>query len=42
MAQTASTMLALGTVAPDFSLPDVVSGKTVARDDFQGSKALLV
>lgn len=42
MAQTASTMLALGTVAPDFSLPDVMSGKTVARDDFQGSKALLV
>jgi peroxiredoxin len=42
MAQTASTMLALGTTAPDFALPDVVSGKTVRRDDFRGQKALLV
>jgi peroxiredoxin len=42
MAQTASTMLALGTVAPDFALPDVVSGKTIHRDDFRGRKALLV
>jgi peroxiredoxin len=42
MAQTASTMLALGTIAPDFALTDVVSGKTVRRDDFQGRKALLV
>jgi peroxiredoxin len=42
MAQTASTMLALGTTAPDFALTDVVSGKTVRRDDFRGKKALLV
>ncbi len=42
MAQTPSNMLALGTTAPDFSLTDVVSGKTVARDDFRGQKALLV
>jgi peroxiredoxin len=42
MAQTASTMLALGTVAPDFALTDVVSGKIVHRDDFRGKKALLV
>ncbi len=42
MAQTASTMLALGTVAPDFSLTDVISGKTIRRDDFRGKKALLV
>jgi peroxiredoxin len=42
MAQTASTMLALGTTAPDFALTDVVSGKTVHRDDFHGKKALLV
>jgi peroxiredoxin len=35
-------MLGLGTVAPDFALPDVVSGKTVRRDDFRGKKALLV
>jgi peroxiredoxin len=42
MAHTASTMLALGTTAPDFALTDVVSGKTVRRDDFRGKKALLV
>jgi Peroxiredoxin len=42
MAQTASTMLELGTIAPDFALPDVVSGKTVHRDDFKGKQALLV
>jgi peroxiredoxin len=42
MAQTASTMLALGTIAPDFALTDVVSGKTVCRDDFRGKKALVV
>ena len=42
MAKTASTMLALGTIAPDFALTDVVSGKTVRRDDFRGKKALLV
>jgi peroxiredoxin len=42
MAGTESTMLELGTAAPDFALPDVVSGKTVRRDDFRGQKALLV
>src|SRR5215469_1628449 len=42
MALTESTMLELGTTAPDFALPDVVSGKTVRRDDFRGHKALLV
>jgi peroxiredoxin len=42
MAQTASTMLALGTTAPDFALSDVVGGKTIRRDDFRGEKALLV
>jgi peroxiredoxin len=42
MALTESTMLELGTAAPDFALPDVVTGKTVARDDFRGQKALLV
>ena len=41
MALTESTMLELGTTAPDFSLPDVVSGKTVSRDDLRG-KPLLV
>jgi peroxiredoxin len=42
MALTESTMLELGTGAPDFSLPDVVTGKTVRRDDFRGQKGLLV
>ena len=37
-----STMLALGTAAPDFALPDVVSGKTVSRDDYRGKTGLLV
>ena len=42
MALTESTMLPLGTIAPDFSLTNVVNGATVRRDDFRGNKALLV
>ena len=42
MALTESTMLELGTVAPDFALRDVVTGKTVRRDDYRGQKGLLV
>ena len=42
MAATPSTMLALGTPAPGFSLPDVASGRTVSLADFSGEKALLV
>ena len=42
MALTPSTMLPLGTKAPDFSLPDVVSGKTISLATFAGKKALLV
>jgi peroxiredoxin len=42
MALTPSTMLALGTQAPDFALPDVVTGKTVALKDFAQARALLV
>ena len=42
MALTPSTMLPLGTPAPDFALPDVVSGKTVRLADFAAKKALLV
>lgn len=42
MALTESTMLSLGTIAPDFALIDVVSGSTVHRDDFRGKNALLV
>jgi len=42
MVKTASTMLALGTAAPEFKLPDVVSQKTISLDTFADSKALLV
>jgi peroxiredoxin len=42
MARTASTMLALGTQAPEFHLPDVVSGQTVSLATFADKKALLV
>jgi peroxiredoxin len=42
MAATESTMLELGTIAPDFSLADAVSGRTVSRDDYKGKKGLLV
>jgi peroxiredoxin len=37
-----STMVALGTEAPDFTLPDVASGGVVRRSDFDGRRALLV
>ncbi len=37
-----STMLALGTKAPDFELPDVVSARTVSIRDFDRKQALLV
>ena len=42
MAKTLSTMLELGTLAPDFSLPDVVTGRTITLASFRGEKALLV
>jgi peroxiredoxin len=42
MALTESTMLALGTPAPDFHLPDLISGKTIGLSDLSGTKALLV
>jgi len=37
-----STMLALGTEAPDFALPDVTSGRTVRRSEFDEAKAFMV
>ena len=42
MALTPSTMPALGTQAPTFSLPDIVTGKTVSLDDVTGDKGVLV
>ena len=41
MALTPSTMLPLGTAAPDFELADT-DGKTVSLADFKGAPALLV
>jgi peroxiredoxin len=41
MVTTASTMLPLGTPAPDFSLVNV-DGQVVSRDDFRGASSLLV
>lgn len=37
-----STMLALGTSAPDFALPDVTTGQIVRRSDFDERTGLLV
>ncbi len=42
MVLTPSTMLALGTTAPDFALPNVVSGNTISLASFADRKALLV
>ncbi len=42
MVQTASTMLPLGTRAPDFRLTNTVDGKPTALSDFQGKSGLLV
>lgn len=42
MAKTESTMLPLGTPAPDFRLPDPLEGRTMEFDDVSGRKATLV
>ena len=42
MVMTSSTMLELGTTAPEFDLPDVMSGDRVSLSYFQGRKATLV
>jgi len=42
MVLTPSTMLPLGTQAPDFALKDVTSGKTMKLSDFGSKKALVV
>ena len=42
MVKTASTMLSLGTKAPDFSLTNAVDGKKVAVSDYRGKQGLLV
>jgi peroxiredoxin len=42
MSLTPSTMLDLGTPAPDFNLPEPMTGKTVSLNDFAGAPGLLV
>jgi len=42
MALTPSTMTELGSLAPDFELLDVTSGRTLRRDAVTGEKGLLV
>ena len=42
MSKTQSVMVELGTVAPAFELPDVVSGRAVGRDDVATEAGLLV
>ena len=42
MVLTPSTMLDLGTTAPEFELPDVVSGESISLGTFEGKSALLV
>ena len=42
MAATPSTMTELGRQAPHFALPNVLTGQTVALEDFEQRKALLI
>jgi peroxiredoxin len=42
MSLTPSTMMNLGTPAPDFALPDVRTGKTITLSDFANRQSLLV
>lgn len=42
MALTLSTMLPIGTIAPDFKLPDTISGETYTLDDLRSTKATVV
>src|SRR3990167_9989916 len=42
MSLTPSTMLALGTPAPNFKLPDVMTGESISLENFKTKKALLV
>jgi len=42
MSYTLSTMLPLGTIAPDFTLPDTVSGKDLSLSDIASDKATVI
>jgi peroxiredoxin len=42
MARTPSTMVALGTTAPDFTLHDTVSGKNISLENVRGGVATVI
>jgi thiol-disulfide isomerase/thioredoxin len=42
MAATPSTMIPLGTQAPDFTLPEVVYGKPISLEDVRGAQATVI
>ena len=42
MARTPSNMLPLGTIAPNFNLPDTISDKTVGLQKIKGKKGTLI
>jgi len=42
MAATPSAMVKLGTKAPDFTLPDTISGKQISLDEIKSDKATVV
>jgi len=42
MARTPSTMVRLGTKAPDFTLPDTVSGKSLSLTNIEGETATMI
>lgn len=42
MAATPSAMVELGTKAPDFNLPDTISGKQISLDEIKSDKATVV
>src|SRR5262245_57734755 len=42
MARVPSKMVALGTIAPPFTLPDTVSGKKISLDELKGDVATVI
>ena len=42
MSLTESNMLPIGTIAPDFSLEDTISGRSMSYNDIKGEKATVV
>jgi peroxiredoxin len=42
MSETPSTMLPLGTVAPEFNLPDTISGKNKSLSELKSDKATVI